>query len=545
MSNLQYYIYTRISDTKYEQSISNQEAILMNLAGEKFWINKKDIIVLKEQKSGSKKSQRKLFDEMIQELSKDSEKKVEERQYWGIFFFKIDRLARNYNDFVKLERLLDAGYKFISATETIENTYTGRLLFRMLSAFAIYESDKLSNRMSIAKIHSLLEGKLGSIGGKTTIFWYKTTYDRRGKPIDIKIVSKEANIIREIYDMYELWSDKKDIETDITTKIEKKHKGYLKKYIIQNKITTTPLSLIKKIIRNKHAIQYNGIYSVSLKVNDELIQNYFENIMQEERDDMSIEGSTKIGWEIQFKYFSEKLAIVDDSKYNFIHDKFFVEKASPSSNKIKWLFEDILYLNERMKYWVYYKKDKNTYNYIKEVNWKSYTKSENKIRDKINGLFTSLEQKIEWYKDDIKSFLLDSAKNQSLLIKKKLNMQKIVAERMIQYYKNQLEWTKNIKEVKYYMENIRLRKQEEIRIEQKLLQISKDNLMLIDSFIALFTKQNLLKAECESQRDKQRHLYKAMIEKIILDEQWKLTVYLYPYIAEILWKPTENKLWKI
>jgi DNA invertase Pin-like site-specific DNA recombinase len=62
-----------------------------------------------------------------------------------------------------LLKLLDAGYEFISATETIENTPTGRLLFRMLSSFAVYESEKLSNRQSIAKIHNLILQKFDSL----------------------------------------------------------------------------------------------------------------------------------------------------------------------------------------------------------------------------------------------------------------------------------------------------------------------------------------------------------------------------------------------
>ncbi len=153
-----FFIYTRVSDNKYEKSIDNQDEILRKLAFND-GIDKDNIVLKSETKSWKKWSNRSEFEEMLDILEKDELKyrwKPEYREYGGIYFFKIDRLARNDWDFQKIFNLLDAWYIFKSATETIENTPTWRLLFRMLSSFAIFESEKLSSRESVANIHNII-----------------------------------------------------------------------------------------------------------------------------------------------------------------------------------------------------------------------------------------------------------------------------------------------------------------------------------------------------------------------------------------------------
>lgn len=103
---------------------------------------------------------------MVSALAEDgSIKNIRNRKYGGIFFYKVDRLFRNFHDYNRIEKILDAGYDFISATETIENTPTGKLLFRMLASFAIYETEKLSNRESATHLQNIIKKEFKKLGG--------------------------------------------------------------------------------------------------------------------------------------------------------------------------------------------------------------------------------------------------------------------------------------------------------------------------------------------------------------------------------------------
>jgi len=62
---------------------------------------------------------------------------------------------------VKLTNLLNAGYSFISV---IENTPTGKMLFRILAFFAVYKNERLGNRMSYSYIFNLINKNYHKIG---------------------------------------------------------------------------------------------------------------------------------------------------------------------------------------------------------------------------------------------------------------------------------------------------------------------------------------------------------------------------------------------
>ena len=199
MAGKLYFLYARVSKSDYIGSLDSQVGVLKNIADDAH--NKRlyaEHTIIAEDESGSNETRPK-FDEMLRILEKDSKEPATKRQYEGVIFFKIDRLFRNFDDFHKVEKLMNAGYRFISATETIENTPTGRLLFRMLAGFAIYESDKLSNRESFTYIMNSLKNDFGKLGGKVPL-GYRVHNTEKGEKT-IVVNDDERMIIRKIYEL--------------------------------------------------------------------------------------------------------------------------------------------------------------------------------------------------------------------------------------------------------------------------------------------------------------------------------------------------------
>ena len=63
----------------------------------------------------------------------------------GILFYKIDRAARNFKDFVELEELESKyGLPFIAITQPVQNTPTGRMLRRTLATMAAFTTAQQS-----------------------------------------------------------------------------------------------------------------------------------------------------------------------------------------------------------------------------------------------------------------------------------------------------------------------------------------------------------------------------------------------------------------
>lgn len=204
-----YFVYTRISkEWDYDKSLDDQKDILNTLA-EKNWHR---IDRYFEDIKSWHNWDRIEFDRMIELLFEDSKNDIQNRKYSWIYVFKLDRFSRNYNDFNKWEKLLDLWYRIISATETIENTPTWRLLFRMLSSFAIYESEKLSNRQTFSRVSNIIQSNFKSLGLKL-IFWYKFNWN------NLVVDDKQKWIIIKIYDEYlrlsnkNIWKSKKDRTT--------------------------------------------------------------------------------------------------------------------------------------------------------------------------------------------------------------------------------------------------------------------------------------------------------------------------------------------
>lgn len=381
-----YFVYMRISDDDYDKSLENQEDVLKKVA-EDNGIQREKCTLINETKSWSRKSERPKFKNMIKTLKEDREKhksNVENREYGGILFFKIDRLARNDKDFESLLAILDAGYKFISATETIENTPTGRLLFRMLASFAVFETEKHGSRQSIAKIHNLIKKNYKSLWGDLSIFWYeKLEKDESKKTKPVKQIKKQAMMVRRIYDLYiENWGKKQ--HTEIYEEVDKEFKWALTKYFIKYG-KTTKSKHISNVLYNNNAFKYDGFFEYELNINDELIHNYLKAIFDEKNNsnmqDIKSQGILKMWGKIKFVFFDPAIAIITPEMREKV-DEIIKKKKKKETREDNSVLSSILFLWIDGKEYKFLKPDvkkEKHYYHRKKVGEITYSIAEHKI----------------------------------------------------------------------------------------------------------------------------------------------------------------------
>ena len=541
-----YFIYTRVSDDGYEKSIDNQKEILLKLA-EKDWISKENIEFKSEIVSSKKWSKRDEFDDMLEALEKDEKKykwNLEFRKYWWVYFFKIDRLSRNDKDFQKIFNLLDAWYIFKSATETIENTPTWRLLFRMLSSFAIFEVEKLSSRESVAQIHNILLKRFKNLWWKIAIFWYKIME----KTWNIKVVEKEKDIILDIYEMYrqskEWIFEKKLTYKDIFNKINEKYDWYILKYLKEKSSISNQNKFIENVLKNDNMMRYNWYIERTLKINDELIKNYIETIIDKKEEFYEITWWNKIWWKIKFSFYFEEYVIVNDVLNNRVKE--FLNQNKNKNHWIKnikycWLFEYITYFKKDWELYKlsrpYHNKVKNTYHYRRTVNWKNYEISE------LTGLENKIKRcwiidKILWLSDKqiitIKKQLEEIEKNEQKWELAKLTWTKNIYNKSIERYTFLLQESETKKEILDYSKMKKVFEDYVSNIDKDIEIIKEDKNYNIEIFINLLAIKNFYSQDIYTKRD----FYVTFFEKLIYDENKNVTIVLPDYLAE-LWLPKE------
>lgn len=379
-----YFLYTRVSNDDYDGSLENQLHILLKIAQER-GIDQEDIIQYEEHKSWSKSADREKFNAMIAELANDAKLSPDKRQYGGILFFKIDRLARNDKDFNSLLQLLDAGYSFISATETIENTPTGRLLFRMLASFAVFETEKLGSRQIMAKIHNTIQRKFASLWWNAAIVGYKKL-----SKTDTSFVIDEdaAPIIAMIYHVY-CSCDGNISYKNLYTKTNDLCKGALQE-LYEKVWEASQDKFIRRIIQNDNMMRYDGHVQVEVSVSDESLQQYIQSIISKDTDDdLFIYWDNKIWSKIQFSLFDSSLTIVDHILYRKKEEilaRKKRQKYQKSSEKGHTLFDRLLHVtygSEIYPITSYYKAKWEYIRYRRKVGDNTFECSESDIDKKI------------------------------------------------------------------------------------------------------------------------------------------------------------------
>jgi DNA invertase Pin-like site-specific DNA recombinase len=87
--------------------------------------------------TATKHEQRKIFREAIDYAKRHA------HEYAGMLFYKIDRAARNLKDLVLLEEIeKDYGLPFISVTQPVDNTPTGRMVRRTLATIGAFQTEQ-------------------------------------------------------------------------------------------------------------------------------------------------------------------------------------------------------------------------------------------------------------------------------------------------------------------------------------------------------------------------------------------------------------------
>ncbi len=125
-------IYTRVSTE--EQNTDNQKLLLTQYADRLGYS-----YTLVEEVESTRKT-RPLKQQLLNDLRK--------KKYRGVIVYKFDRWARSSRELiVEIEELLSKRVQFVSYSENIDfSTAIGKLQFNILSAFAEFERDLISQR---------------------------------------------------------------------------------------------------------------------------------------------------------------------------------------------------------------------------------------------------------------------------------------------------------------------------------------------------------------------------------------------------------------
>ena len=138
-------IYCRVSSS--DQTPDNQRIRLTEYAREKEW--ESEVYTEVE----STRNTRPVKAELLH--------KLRDGKYDGVLVYKLDRWARSSTELVlEIRELVSKGVVFISYTENLDfSTSTGRLHFQILSAFAEFERDLISERTKEGIYRAKIRGK--------------------------------------------------------------------------------------------------------------------------------------------------------------------------------------------------------------------------------------------------------------------------------------------------------------------------------------------------------------------------------------------------
>jgi putative DNA-invertase from lambdoid prophage Rac len=138
-------LYARVST--HEQTNQNQIDRLVDYAKVRGW----DYEIIEEEESTRKTRPKKA--ELLQRLRS--------REFVGVCIWKLDRWARSSTELVlEIQELHDAGLQFVSISDGIDlSSATGRLQFQILSAFAEFERNLISERTKEGLARARRQGK--------------------------------------------------------------------------------------------------------------------------------------------------------------------------------------------------------------------------------------------------------------------------------------------------------------------------------------------------------------------------------------------------
>jgi len=184
-------IYVRVSTEEQAQegySIRAQEQKLKDFARIKDWSIYK--IYADEGISGKNITQRPAINEMLSD--------IQSGQLKNVVVYKIDRLTRSTADLIYLVDLFNQyDCSFNSLSESIDTqTASGRMFLKIIGIFAEFERENIIERVKLGLEKKVKEGY--SLCSRTASYGYTR---KDGDKIQT-INEKEAQVVREIFDMY-------------------------------------------------------------------------------------------------------------------------------------------------------------------------------------------------------------------------------------------------------------------------------------------------------------------------------------------------------
>lgn len=183
-----YLAYVRVSSHEQAErniSIPSQIEQIENYAKNNWY----SIIEIFREESSAFKWKRKIFNELLDNLN--SRKDIK----W-IIVFKFDRLSRNLDDFVKIDKIIrEKNLELLSVTEPMLNSYLWRYLIRDMQNRAILYSEELSFRVKLWIRKKL---QIWWSAWWFTPYWYDN--------IKWKLIPNDkARIVKEVFTIYSYW----------------------------------------------------------------------------------------------------------------------------------------------------------------------------------------------------------------------------------------------------------------------------------------------------------------------------------------------------
>ncbi|MDD2487770.1 MAG: recombinase family protein [Candidatus Gracilibacteria bacterium] len=265
--------------------------------------------IFEEEKSGYVSGKRVQFETMISLMEKDSQSL--QRKYGGVIFFDISRMARNGEDFIKVEKLYKLGYKFISIKENIVDSAAGMYFFRMICSESIFYSDRQSSKATQYGLFVINRNAYAYLGGSSIQYGY--TIKKHGdKKSEIIVNPFHAKVIKRIFELnYEGYKHKNIIETifkEFNSECDSLNRGKKRSY--EHYYLPRDEKTISKILLNKERIRYNGkrFVIIDIKFEDDL--KILHSFYKRPKD-------IKKGRNILI-FETPKLRIIDDSLYDSV-----------------------------------------------------------------------------------------------------------------------------------------------------------------------------------------------------------------------------------
>lgn len=271
--NMEYIaIYSRKSKfTGKGESIENQIELCKEYVRTHYGDNKYNIVVYEDEGFSGGNLNRPDFKNMM--------KDAKEKKFKAIIVYRLDRISRNISDFSSLiEQLSKLNIAFISIKEQFDTgTPMGRAMMYIASVFSQLERETIAERIrdnmqELAKTGRWLGGTTPT--GYTSESVKNVTIDGKSKKsCKLKLIPKEADIIKMIYDLFLQTGSLTNTQSElmcrgIVTKNNKQFTRFSIKAILQNPVymiadkNAYNYFLNKQSDINSTIEEFNGEYGV-------------------------------------------------------------------------------------------------------------------------------------------------------------------------------------------------------------------------------------------------------------------------------------------